>query len=168
MALLGLSGAGDPHPGAAIQRIAWKPILARQMEELAGSADLIVLLSSLPQSTNRKIAELYAKIHILIQAGQPTGNHPPELINNTLLCQGGARGKYLALLDINWQTAARWQPGRNRQATQLQQQRRQDKNGKEWCTYTNTFIPLDQSIKEDPQVRAIVQEAQRRLRRVTN
>jgi len=98
----------------------WQDVLPHILEEISAKSDMIILLSSLPQQINKQIAKQYKTIHIIIQSGQFTGNIYPKIINNTLLCQTGAKGKYLGILDIRWNRGHQWQPGKQQDPKALQ------------------------------------------------
>jgi hypothetical protein len=81
----------------------WREALPGVVEELRQKADLIILLSNLPVKDNRTITELYPEIDIILQAGVNSGNQPPQLFNDTLICQTGKQGKQIGIMKINWQ-----------------------------------------------------------------
>ena len=107
VALIGLTGP-LPAPTDSITLRPWQDVLPQILDEIHSKSDLIILLSSLPRQANQEIANKYTTIHILIQAGQQAGTLAPRNLNNTLLCQTGAKGKYLGILDIRWNASREW------------------------------------------------------------
>ena len=88
--------------------IEWQNILPEIIDTLSSKTDLIILLSSLQPSENKEISRQLSKINIIIQAGVSTANMAPTLANNTIICQTGKQGKYIGILDIDWQLSKKW------------------------------------------------------------
>ncbi len=113
VAIVGLTGHtqdGQETAAYADYRInSWKDRLEREIAGLRDQADMVILLSSLPEQTNREIAEQYHDINLIIQAGQTTANRRPQLHGNALITQVGSRGKYLGRLDIDWTPSRSWE-----------------------------------------------------------
>ncbi len=86
----------------------WRTILPPLVQTLEKETDMIILLSSYPPAENEEIARSFDTLHILLQAGHRTANMPPKNINNTLILQTGSRGKYLGMLEINWNSSKKW------------------------------------------------------------
>ncbi len=109
VAFIGLTG---PLPGNRSPRqlriLSWQQVLPAVLKKINNKADLIILLSSASPRTNEEIAQKFKNIHIILQAGQGNGNHPPLNINNTLLCQAASRGKSLGILKIDWNPSKIW------------------------------------------------------------
>ncbi len=108
IALIGLTGPLQ-NPSDTVSLRPWQEILPSMLRELKTKSDLILLLSSMPRKINEQIGQQYKNIHIIIQSGQFGGNLPPKIIENTLFCQTGAKGKYLGILDISWNASHKWQ-----------------------------------------------------------
>ena len=91
----------------------WEEVLPREIALLKGRADLLILLSSFPAAINKRIAEKYPEIHLILQGGNIPGNLPPKQINNTLITQVEQQGKFVGILDVRWNTQAKkWEdPG---------------------------------------------------------
>ncbi len=86
----------------------WQDSLPAVIKDLKGRSDIIILLSSLPPPTNKEIARRYQNINILIQAAQTGTNTYPQPLANTLICQTTKQGKYIGIMDINWQKSQKW------------------------------------------------------------
>ena len=125
------------------------PTVMRQVDSLQETvakirheADFILLLSNYSLDENQEIARTCSDIDLILQAGHAVGNMTPILINKTLISQVETRGKYLGVLDIDWQGHGHWNEG---------------------TTYTNRFIALKLSMSNDPEVEALVQQTQQRV-----
>lgn len=112
--ILGLTGHLENMPNQTsvvdYQTIAWEETLAAALEQIKDQVDMVILLSSLPEHTNQKIAENFSDIHLIIMSGQSTNNKHPQLFGNTLIAQINSRGKHLGRLDVDWQPSRTWQP----------------------------------------------------------
>ncbi|MDH4321861.1 MAG: multiheme c-type cytochrome, partial [Desulfobulbaceae bacterium] len=91
------------------------PLLAATMRK---SSDLLILLSSLPDQENHRIAEEIEGIHLILRTGEE--NQPATKVRNTLIVGTAKKGKYLGELMINWQPTKIWGTGK---AEQLQSAR---------------------------------------------
>jgi hypothetical protein len=111
--ILALTGhqknAPNQEPQIDYQIIAWEKALEVTLAQIKNRTDMVILLSSLPEQTNRQIAEKFSDIHLIIQSGQSTANKRPRLFGNALITQIGSRGKYLGRLDINWGASHTWE-----------------------------------------------------------
>lgn len=112
--ILGITGELTNPPNQAstapYQTIAWEKPLAAALEQIRDRTDMIILLSSLPEQTNRQIAERHPDIHLIIQSGRSTNNIHPQLSGNALITQVDSKGKHLGRLDIDWKTTRTWKP----------------------------------------------------------
>jgi hypothetical protein len=86
----------------------WQKALGPIVSPLARQCDLILLLSSYPLIENEKIAAEHPDIHIIIQTGAGGANSVPKLTTNSLICRTGQQGKYLGVLQVNWQPSKKW------------------------------------------------------------
>ena len=86
----------------------WQEVLPQALRQIEGKADLIVLLSNYSFVENKEIARAHANIDLLFQSGHVAGNLHPIVINQTLIAQTDTRGRYLGLLDIDWNGRGRW------------------------------------------------------------
>lgn len=116
---VGITALTSPEePGILTQSddamiMAWEQTLPAVIKQLAGSADMIILLSSLPAHLNTDITKLHPEIHIIVQAEQRSANMPPQLQNKTLICQTAKQGKYLGLLQFSWSKSKVWGDDKN-------------------------------------------------------
>jgi 2',3'-cyclic-nucleotide 2'-phosphodiesterase (5'-nucleotidase family) len=83
----------------------WQEVLPDLVHGLKDKADLVILLSNLPEKDNLAITEAYPEIAIILQAGVNSANQPPKLFNQTLVGQAGKQGKQIGVMNINWQNA---------------------------------------------------------------
>jgi len=105
-ALTGSPATFRPSDKATVRP--WPEIVPGVLAQLK-SADLIILLSGLPTAENEALAQRYPGIHLIIQAGDDgASNQPPRQVNNTLMLQTEKQGKYLGVLDIQWNASKRW------------------------------------------------------------
>ncbi len=96
------------HANGAFTVLPWKKVLPDLLEEVSKTGDMVILLSSCPESVNREIAGTMAGIDLILQSAHSPANRPPQQVNNTLLAQVAARGKYLGMMRINWTDAGTW------------------------------------------------------------
>ena len=108
-----------PNDDATI--LPWQEVLPWVVKELRSKSDMIILLSSLTPEEGFSIARSFPDIHLILQANASPTNVAPMYQNNTLLCQTGHQGKYLGVLEVNWEKSASW----GMAAEQLQNKRRE-------------------------------------------
>ena len=120
----------------------WQDSLQEALDKVQKEADVILLLSNYSLPENQEIARKFGAIDLILQAGHSVGNMTPLVIDKTLITQAETRGKYVGVLDIDWNGHGRWNEG---------------------VTYTNRFIALKLSMGNDPEVETLVQQTQRRL-----
>jgi len=124
--IIGITGsaalAADTTGEATI--LPWQQVLPDLAESLTSRCDLLLLLSSLPDEANRRIAESLSGIHIILQAGSGSANMMPEQVGNTLLTHTGRQGKYIGRLQLDWKPSKRW--GKDQARLLLDAQRKLD------------------------------------------
>ena len=107
--IIGLTGdMPDNRHRKQFRVLPWQNTLPEILKKIENKADLIILLSSASQKTNEKIAQQFNNIHLIVESGQGNGNQAPVNINNTLLCQAASRGKYIGILNIDWNNSKTW------------------------------------------------------------
>lgn len=106
--LIGLSDREIPAT-SGIKVIDWKKALAEQLVTIEKSCDLIVVLTSLPDQDNADLMRLFPQVHMLLTANRAHGNIIPRIVNNTLVTQTNSQGKYLGVLDLDWQASRTWE-----------------------------------------------------------
>jgi 2',3'-cyclic-nucleotide 2'-phosphodiesterase (5'-nucleotidase family) len=133
----------------------WQESLQEALAKVRNEADFILLLSNYGLAENQEIARNCSAIDLILQAGHAVGNLTPIVIDKTLISQAEIRGKYLGVMDIDWNGHGRWNEG-----TVTPQS---PKNGQQLSTYNNRFIALKLSMSADPEVEALVQQTQQRI-----
>ena len=86
----------------------WQEVAPRLIAQLNQTADLVILLSGLPEAENERLAQRHPDLHLIVRAGADGGNQVPRLTDNTLLLQTEKQGKYLGVLDITWTASKQW------------------------------------------------------------
>ncbi len=111
IAIIGLTDnriAGSISLGDENEIKSWQDTLPGLLPQLAEEHQFLVLLTSLSERDCRAIAKKYPSIDLIIQASGSSSNRPPQhLSRTTLLASTDKQGKYIGVMDINWQ------PGRN-------------------------------------------------------
>lgn len=133
----------------------WRETLPDALAGLKAQVDFILLLSNYDLAENQDIARTCTAIDLILQTGHAVGNMNPLQMNQTLIAQAETRGKYLGVLDIDWNGHDRWSEG-NDPLPQL-------KKGQQPSTFANRFIALKVSTPNDPEVEALVQKTQQRI-----
>lgn len=132
----------------------WQQSLPEVLAQVEQQADFVLLLSNYSLIDNQEIARHHRAIDLILQSGHAIGNRTPLVVNNTLIAQTETRGKYLGVLNVDWNGHGRWREGQPGAATP---------DDKPASTYSNRFIALKPSITNDPEVEAIVQQTKMRL-----
>lgn len=91
----------------------WEKVLPDLVQKTSNSCDFLILLSSLPNNENQRVAATIPGIHLILQSGPQ--NQSPQLVKNTLITGTGKKGKYLGHISINWQPSKRWGTGKSEQ-----------------------------------------------------
>lgn len=139
--------AFDNKPGA-FQAVNWRNTLNDALVTAQQGSDFILLLSNYSFAENKEIARNYGAIDLILQSGHAIGNMNPILINKTLISQTETRGKYLGVMDIEWNGHGRWSDAHaSGQAAE---------QGQQPTTYSNRFIALKPSMTNDPEIEALV------------
>jgi len=155
VAILGITGRGDlPAEKRSDFRITpWQDHLPGVMDEVRAKSDLIILLSSAGQEENQDMARRFRDLHVIIQAGQGPGNLVPVNIDNTLLCRTASRGKYIGLLEIDWNISGTW--GENRSERLRSEQSRLDRVDWRIGRLKKRYSPKE--LENKPQYRRLLQ-----------
>jgi len=74
--------------------------LGRVISSLKGKCDLFVLLSNMGDNLNKKIAEEFPEIGVIISSGNMHSMIPYEKIGSTVLCRPAYQGKELRVLHL--------------------------------------------------------------------
>ncbi|CAK8723464.1 Cytochrome c554 and c-prime [Candidatus Electronema halotolerans] len=86
----------------------WEQTLPKALAQVRDKADMIILLSSCPETVNKKIAKAHPEINLLLHSGPGAATAYPVMVNQTVFAQTGPRGKSLGLLRIVWTAAGKW------------------------------------------------------------
>jgi len=107
-------------PGIQIQ--SWEEILPSLLKKIKADnpASFIILLSSLNNGENKRIATKYPEISLIIGADPSKGNVSPVLINKTILTQTAKQGKYQGLLEVLFGNSRIWGKDSQKKLADLQ------------------------------------------------
>lgn len=136
------------------QAAPWRQTLPAALAGLRPEVDFILLLSNYGLAENQDIARTCPDLDLILQAGHAVGNMSPLLVNRTLIAQAETRGKYLGVLDIDWNGPGRW--------SEEHQPQGQAKGGPP-STYANRFIALKLSMSNDAEIEQLVRQTQQRI-----
>jgi 2',3'-cyclic-nucleotide 2'-phosphodiesterase (5'-nucleotidase family) len=144
-----------PNEPGDFQVADWRSALPEALAKMDKDVACILLLSNYSLSENMEIARKHSSIDLIFQAGHVIGNMTPTVVNKTLIAQTEIRGKYLGVMDIDWNGQGKWSEG----ATSPQVREK----GQPVSTYANRFIALKQSLVSDPEIEALVRQTQRSI-----
>ncbi len=147
-------------PGALFQAISWQETLHDALVTAQQGSDFILLLSNYSFAENKEIARNYGAIDLILQSGHAIGNITPILINQTLISQTETRGKYLGVMDIDWNGHGRW--------SDVYASGHSAEQGQKPSTYSNRFIALKPSMTNDPEIEALVRHTRQAIERHRN
>ena len=99
---LGLIGLVGQRPGLPAGLRVEEPIAAarRALDELAGRAELVLVLSNLGIEADQRLAERVAGLHLIFGAGDDRMILIPRRVGDSLLLQPYKRGEYLGLIAL--------------------------------------------------------------------
>lgn len=150
--------SATPADGSSYHIRPWREVLPAAMAQLRQRAHLIILLSNYPLGENREIARTFPQIDLIFQSGHAMGNMPPIAVGNTLINQTETRGRYMGLLEIDWQGRGSWrQPGKSALSAY-------DRAG---SSFRQRFIPLNASMENDPAIDALVRQTEKQAQALT-
>lgn len=155
LALTDHEAARQESTGEGFQVLDWHTTLPPVVAQAKEEADCLVLLSNYDQATNMEIARSQPAIDLILQTGHVVGNLIPVPINTTLIAQTEIRGKYLGVLDIDWQGHGPW--------TEATAPPPANDRVPEGPRYRNQFVPLRQALPTDPAIETLVRQAQLRM-----
>jgi 2',3'-cyclic-nucleotide 2'-phosphodiesterase (5'-nucleotidase family) len=159
IAILALTDhAAFPHESREFRVTNWRNALPEVLAKVKETADITLLLSNYSLSENMEIARNHDSIDLILQAGHAIGNMTPTVVNKTLIAQAEIRGKYMGVMDIEWNGRGKWSGGASLTPARETKQSA--------STYVNRFIALKQSLVSDPEIEALVKQTQRRLAKV--
>jgi 2',3'-cyclic-nucleotide 2'-phosphodiesterase (5'-nucleotidase family) len=93
-----------------IQLLPWEAVLPGLIEEIKqeNKDSFIILLSTLNNDENIRIAKTYPEVQIILGADSQQGNIIPQLTEETIITQTTQQGKYQALLQIKLGNTRVW------------------------------------------------------------
>ena len=110
---IAISGITDIPTNDTVYTVTpYKDALTTVMDELSGKYDIFIVLSNLSGKENNRIASLFPEIDILFSSDRRLGKMSPVVIGKTLITQTSSRGKYIGLLNIEWNDGEGWNNSR--------------------------------------------------------
>ena len=106
IAIIGLTDTLSEEAGYST--LDYQASIPRVLKDIATRCDMVILLSNLADTVNRQIASQYPEINLILSSDSRLGKMSPVVINQTLITQTSARGKYLGKLDIEWNGGGHW------------------------------------------------------------
>lgn len=107
--------------------------LKQVLDDVTGSADMIVLLSNAGDDEDYKLAKSFPIIDVIVGGHNQVELEEPVQIGKTIIVQAGGNGGYVGKLNIIYS---------NGKAKSIQ----------------NKLIPLEKNIKDDPEIKKIIDE----------
>lgn len=126
----------------------WQQVLPQLVAEIRPRVHILVLLSNNPLLENRKIAESCPGVDLIFQSGFARGNLPPLAAGSALINQTEIRGRYLGLLEIDWQGPGSWH-------------QRPVKTPFQGSSYTQKFINLNFDVQDDRSMTKMVDDIEK-------
>lgn len=117
--LIGLTGTTSQLPDT-LTLVPYTKVLQQEIDKLADQCDFIVLLSSLSKNENEQIGLHFPSINVIITAITKGGNSRPRLVNNSLISQTMAKGKYQGVLTITLGENLNWDRNDGQQLAALE------------------------------------------------
>jgi hypothetical protein len=112
IALLGLTDDQGEHNEVGQNKdyiiLPWQDLLPKALAEVKKKVDMTILLSSYSYQVNKEIAETVDGLHMILESGHAAPTADPYTVENTLIAQTGTRGKYLGMMQIEWNQAGKW------------------------------------------------------------
>lgn len=106
IAIIGLTGTtpiSSPYASSS-----WRDALNKNLVKIKKESDFIILLSSLTTAENRRIAQDFTDIEVIVNADPKINNLSPSIINKTVLTQTKTLGQYLGVLDLSIDKKSAW------------------------------------------------------------
>lgn len=151
IAIIGLTDHHEVSGQTGFTILPWEDVLESTLAAVGPKADFVLLLSNYPLPENQSIARRFDQIDCILQAGHVIGNMMPIVVKNTLISQTDIRGKYVGVLDIQWNGHGRWENS-TAAATEASN-----------STFTNRYIGLKTSMRNDPAIETLLKQAQRQI-----
>ena len=107
LTVIGLTGAANPPaPGLAI--LPWEKALPPLLAQASQAGEMVVLLSSLPEAENRKIAAAYRTLNLIIQSQAQADSIAEPGGNQAIITNVTPGGKDIGILKIDWHPGQGW------------------------------------------------------------
>lgn len=106
--VIGMTGPAILPATDDVMILPWEQVLPELAAKVSKKHDFVVLLSNLPAADNQRIAETYDNIHLIVQSKAAANAISAKPINNTVVVNAAPQGKYLGVLEIDWQSNKRW------------------------------------------------------------
>jgi len=103
--------------------VPYRDALVPLLSELSVQYDILIVLSNLKGKENIELASLFPEIDILLSSDRTQGKMSPVVIGKTLMTQTSSRGKYLGLLNIEWNDGEAWHNSRPPSISELTSRR---------------------------------------------
>lgn len=100
------TGSFDPEDNAEI--LPWQQVLPEQVEALAKTTDMIILLASLDMQELTAISNQLPAINVAIFSKASPKSMNPVKVNQTYITQTSKQGKYAGWLQISWNPEQGW------------------------------------------------------------
>ena len=112
LAVLGLTDDQGEHDSEGKKKgytiLPWQAVLPKTLGKVAEKVDMTILLSSYSYQINKEIAEAVNDLDIILESGHAGPTVEPYRIKDTLIAQTGTRGKYLGMMQIEWNETGQW------------------------------------------------------------
>lgn len=116
--IIGLTGAVSSLPAGVILAD-WRTVLPELIKKTSLQCDILILLSNLSPAENQEIARQFPALDLILAADTHGGNMNPQQVNNTMITQTAAQGKYQGILSIDWNKSGRWGEAKEEVLTNL-------------------------------------------------
>ncbi|MCI5130433.1 MAG: hypothetical protein D3904_02665 [Candidatus Electrothrix sp. EH2] len=112
IAVLGLTDDQGEHDSEGKKKgytlLPWQTVLPKTLRQIAKKVDMTILLSSYSYQVNKEIAEAVDDLDMILESGHAGPTAEPYRIKDTLIAQTGTRGKYLGMMQIEWNETGQW------------------------------------------------------------
>lgn len=149
----------------------WREVLPGVMAGLLPAPDMVILLTDYESEECRAIAAATPGISLIIAAGSNASNiTPQQFTDHTLLAQTGSQGKYLGVMNIAWLPSHIWSSAPQSRDGEAQPDQDNFAVAREnpgspaaEATFRNRFIAMESGQPDDPEVKELLNQANRKL-----
>ncbi len=107
LTVIGLTGGINP-PALDLALLPWEKALPPLLAQASQAGEMVVLLSSLPESENRKIAAAYSAINLIIQSQAQADTLSEPGGKQAIIASVTPGGKDIGILKIDWHPGQGW------------------------------------------------------------